>query len=326
MSYGQGHGNVGTVVPNSCGRYFPYGGWRVTPTAGLTDQGYTGHKHNNLGSTADDLGLIFMNARYYLPSAGRFISADTIVPDPTNPQQFNRYTYVLNNPLRFTDPTGHCASSYDAEEEYESLQYCVSAVLELNRYFRETYGKDWADNMLPYITWLLENAPIEAVLVALEAWGVEAPPNNPLAPGHSASMQGCTPIHGGGYKCPPEGGWPRYRPLSEEDKAWLAKTGIKLGAGTLTGTGWSLILKKPVQAFVVNMVFRRSLVNPLIDRAYDSRGQQSQNVALSIDISSSSNPSDSSFSTAQASVHLPAGFYPQPESYYRAQPSGRGYR
>jgi RHS repeat-associated protein len=110
MSYGQGHGNVGTVVPNSCGRYFPYGGWRVTPTAGLTDQGYTGHKHNNLGSTADDLGLIFMNARYYLPSAGRFISADTIVPDPTNPQQFNRYTYALNNALRYTDPTGRCGA------------------------------------------------------------------------------------------------------------------------------------------------------------------------------------------------------------------------
>jgi RHS repeat-associated protein len=109
MSYGQGHPSnlVGKEFPNSRGRYFPYGGWRVTPTAGLTDQGYTGHRHNNIGTGGDDLGLIFMQARYYLPGAGRFISADTIVPDPTNPQQFNRYTYVLNNPLRFTDPTGH---------------------------------------------------------------------------------------------------------------------------------------------------------------------------------------------------------------------------
>jgi hypothetical protein len=38
---------------------------------------------------------------------GRFISADTIVPNPTNPQAFNRYSYVLNNPLRYIDPTGH---------------------------------------------------------------------------------------------------------------------------------------------------------------------------------------------------------------------------
>ena len=48
-----------------------------------------------------------MNARYYVPSLGRFASADTIVPDPTNPQQFNRFAYVLNNPIRLTDPSGH---------------------------------------------------------------------------------------------------------------------------------------------------------------------------------------------------------------------------
>ena len=40
-------------------------------------------------------------------ATARFISADTIVPDPTNPQQYNRYTYSLNSPVRFIDPTGH---------------------------------------------------------------------------------------------------------------------------------------------------------------------------------------------------------------------------
>jgi RHS repeat-associated protein len=104
MSYGQGHASnlVGKEVPGSRGRYFPYGGWRVTPTAGLTDQGYTGHKHNNLGGTADDLGLIFMQARYYLPYINRFISADPIVPDPANPQSLNRYSYAFNNPMTHT--------------------------------------------------------------------------------------------------------------------------------------------------------------------------------------------------------------------------------
>ncbi len=48
-----------------------------------------------------------MNARYYVPSIGRFASADTIVPDPTNPQSMNRFSYVRNNPLKFIDPTGH---------------------------------------------------------------------------------------------------------------------------------------------------------------------------------------------------------------------------
>jgi hypothetical protein len=38
---------------------------------------------------------------------GRFIQADTIVPSPGNPQHFNRYSYVLNNPLKYSDPSGH---------------------------------------------------------------------------------------------------------------------------------------------------------------------------------------------------------------------------
>ena len=43
----------------------------------------------------------------YFPGIMRFISADTIVPDPTNPQTLNRYTYALNNPVKYTDPSGH---------------------------------------------------------------------------------------------------------------------------------------------------------------------------------------------------------------------------
>jgi RHS repeat-associated protein len=59
-------------------------------------------------TATNDLGLIYMNARYYVGTIGRFASADSLVPDPANPQQFNRYTYSLNNPIRYSDPTGHC--------------------------------------------------------------------------------------------------------------------------------------------------------------------------------------------------------------------------
>jgi RHS repeat-associated protein len=61
------------------------------------------------GQTLDpSTGLMHYNARYYDPTIGRFISADTIVPNPADPQQLNRYSYVTNNPVRYTDPTGHC--------------------------------------------------------------------------------------------------------------------------------------------------------------------------------------------------------------------------
>lgn len=49
-------------------------------------------------------------ARFYSPTLGRFIQPDSIIPNAANPQNWNRYSYVLNNPIRFNDPTGHrCA-------------------------------------------------------------------------------------------------------------------------------------------------------------------------------------------------------------------------
>jgi RHS repeat-associated protein len=64
-------------------------------------RGFTGHQH------LDELGLIHMNGRIYDPLIGRFLQADPIIQEPYNGQNFNRYTYVLNNPLAYTDPTGY---------------------------------------------------------------------------------------------------------------------------------------------------------------------------------------------------------------------------
>ena len=52
-------------------------------------------------------GLYYYGARYYDPELGRFISADTIVQAPSNPQTLNRYSYCNNNPINYVDPTGH---------------------------------------------------------------------------------------------------------------------------------------------------------------------------------------------------------------------------
>ena len=48
-----------------------------------------------------------MNARVYDSDIGRFLSADTIIQDPHDSQSYNRYSYVRNNPLKYTDPTGN---------------------------------------------------------------------------------------------------------------------------------------------------------------------------------------------------------------------------
>jgi RHS repeat-associated protein len=58
-------------------------------------------------------GLVTMGVREYLPSLGRWLSADTIVPGLGNPQTLNRYSYVNNRPLNLVDPTGHCGTRAD---------------------------------------------------------------------------------------------------------------------------------------------------------------------------------------------------------------------
>jgi len=71
--------------------------------------GYTGHE------SLDQLELVHMNARLYDPLLGRHTSADPTVPDPTNAQSLNRYSYVLNNALVFTDPTGLAGEKAEGE-------------------------------------------------------------------------------------------------------------------------------------------------------------------------------------------------------------------
>jgi RHS repeat-associated protein len=66
-----------------------------------SQRGYTGHEHLAM------FGMIHMNGRIYDPLLGRFMQADPIIDEPFNLQSYNRYAYVGNNPLAFTDPTGY---------------------------------------------------------------------------------------------------------------------------------------------------------------------------------------------------------------------------
>ncbi len=67
-----------------------------------TDFGFAGQRYDS------STGLIYMGARYYDPSLGRFISPDSLVQQRNDPQSYNRYAYARNNPLKYTDESGHC--------------------------------------------------------------------------------------------------------------------------------------------------------------------------------------------------------------------------
>lgn len=85
-------------------RYLPFGSARLDALA-QTDFSYTGQR------ALDAVGLMDYNARWYKAGLGRFTQPDAIVPEIGSSQSFNRYSYTLNNPVRFSDPSGHRVAS-----------------------------------------------------------------------------------------------------------------------------------------------------------------------------------------------------------------------
>ncbi|MBI4330312.1 MAG: RHS repeat-associated core domain-containing protein, partial [Chloroflexi bacterium] len=96
-----GTATVTDASGNSAGsiKYKPYGETRLS-SGSLPAQKFTGQRLD------DAAGFYYYGGRYYDQGLARFISADPITPRPSDPQGLNRYSYVLNNPLRYVDPTG----------------------------------------------------------------------------------------------------------------------------------------------------------------------------------------------------------------------------
>jgi RHS repeat-associated protein len=83
--------------------YKPYGSQALgSQPAG---PGYTGHVNDA------DTGLVYMQARYYDPSVGRFMSIDPVGPQSGNLYDYNRYAYANGNPIRNIDPDGRCVDA-----------------------------------------------------------------------------------------------------------------------------------------------------------------------------------------------------------------------
>jgi RHS repeat-associated protein len=79
----------------------------------VVDRGYTSHEH------FAEVGLIHMNGRLYDPLLRRFLNADENIQDPHNTQNYNKYGYVMNNPLMYSDPSG----------EFAFIPFLVAAIL-----------------------------------------------------------------------------------------------------------------------------------------------------------------------------------------------------
>src|SRR5690606_32444263 len=111
------HDNLGStrLMTDSTGNeildqdYMPFG--EDLPKVGQTDvldKEVEGYKYTEQKEVIS-IGLYYYGARYYDPSIGRFITEDTYPGELANPQSQNLYLYVVNNPLRYIDPTGNMA-------------------------------------------------------------------------------------------------------------------------------------------------------------------------------------------------------------------------
>ena len=95
--------------------YKPWGETRYTEGTLPTDYQYTGQRNE------DSIGLYYYGARWYDPFLAQFIQPDNIIPNPYYPLAWNRYSYVLYNPLRYKDPSGnrYCDGDYDCGRKKE---------------------------------------------------------------------------------------------------------------------------------------------------------------------------------------------------------------
>lgn len=133
----------------------------------LLGRGYTGHEH------FVSVGLIHMNGRMYDANLGRFLSPDNYIQDPHNSQSFNRFGYVWNNPLKFTDPTGE-----------ELFSIIVGALVgawiggtvanngELNPFNWKWDGDTWKGVILGAILGAITGESIHALLTGGKAFGI----------------------------------------------------------------------------------------------------------------------------------------------------------
>ncbi len=137
-------------------RYKAWGEVRYSSGSMPTAYQYTGQY-----SYASDFGLLFYNARWYDPYLNHFTQPDTIVPNPYNSQSYDRYSYVLNNPLRYIDPTGHkeCA---DTDNQGNCLTSIQVLKYDIESKYKVEIKGGWDEDELIFLSDVLTKLSINA--------------------------------------------------------------------------------------------------------------------------------------------------------------------
>jgi RHS repeat-associated protein len=109
------HSTSASLAPDGTlsesGAYLPFGADRTPASVTATSYGFTDQERDR------STGFYNYDARQYDPEASRFISPDSLLPNPYDPQQLNRYAYARNNPLKYVDPSGHEPTEYDIHKD-----------------------------------------------------------------------------------------------------------------------------------------------------------------------------------------------------------------
>jgi len=150
----------------------------VVDTSNLeTDRGFTGHE------MLDHVGLVHMNGRIYDSNLGRFLSADPIVQAPGDLQSYNRYSYVRNNPLTLTDPSGY--------------SWWGDHVTKWGRDVRDFFEKYWKEIVVTIIAVVV--AIVAPWAMGLAVYSLEGMFIGGMAAGFAAGFSG-TLLNGGSFR------------------------------------------------------------------------------------------------------------------------------